>query len=657
MSKDKHKERNKKTVDTCSADTTCSCSHTQSHSHSGVLHKKELWAISVSLLLLLIGMLFTYTSLHTIISLPLLTGVYALAYLPVAYPVLKEAYQLMYKSHDFFNEFSLMSLATLGAFAIGEYPEAVAVMLLYSIGELFQGRAVNKATKNIEALLDVRVDEARILTESGVQTISSESVKVGDHLQVRVGDKSPVDAVLLSDKSSFNTVALTGESVPRTIYKGEPVLAGMINLSQAVEIKATKAYKDSTLSQVLELVEHATARKAQTELLIRNLARWYTPLVFGLAVLVTILPALFVTEYIFRDWLYRALVFLVISCPCAIVISIPLSYFGGIGAASRYGILFKGANFIDVMNRANVLVLDKTGTITKGIFEVQQVETTIDTAEFMNLLSSIESHSSHPIAQAILRKHQPNNQLISELTQVKELAGYGIACLHRGKEVLVGNSKLLNKYGISFPTDVSEHKGTVIRVAYDGRYIGFVLIADQIKSDSAEAIRSLRSYGISKVVLLSGDAEAITQKVGQEVGVDQSYGSLLPNEKVAHLEVLQQEKDDVVCFVGDGINDAPALALSDVGVAMGAMGSDMAIEVADVVIQTDQLSKLVKAKKIAKATRNIVFQNIALAICVKSFVLLLGAVGIATMWEAVLADVGVTILAVLNAVRLLYKRY
>lgn len=644
-----------KEASTCATGATCSCSH--EHTHSTTLSHKQVLSIAVSTLLLVLGMMGTYTSLGEFIPSYLLVVIYALAYIPVAYPVLKEAYEAVVHSHDFFNEFSLMSIATLGAFAIGEYPEAVAVMLLYSIGEFFQARAVGKATQNIESLLDVRVEEARVVTDAGVKVIPSEQVSIGSRLQVRVGDKLPVDGVLLSEKSSFNTVALTGESVPRTLYKGESVLAGMINLSGVIEVETTKEYKDSALSKILDLVEHATDKKAKTELMVRKWARWYTPAVFGLAMLVVLLPALFVVDYVFSDWLYRALVFLVISCPCAIVISIPLSYFGGIGAASRHGILFKGANYLDIMQRVNTVVLDKTGTLTAGVFDVQKVEMKTNKEELLDLLSALETHSSHPIAQAILKYHPAQEHIVAQLSQVSELAGRGMRCLYKEKVVLVGNAKLLNEHQVSFDSPYAQEMGTTILMAYDGTYQGAILIADQIKADSKEAIQELHNLGIDEVVLLSGDNTLTTQYVGREVGVNQAIGDLLPDEKLAHIEQLQKEQAKVICFVGDGINDAPSLALSDVGVAMGAMGADMAIEVADVVIQTDQLSKLPQAKKIAKATRNIVFQNIALAIGVKVFVLLLGAMGIATMWEAVLADVGVTLLAVLNAIRILYQKY
>lgn len=634
-----------------------SCSHDHNHSIDSI-NRKDLIPIIVSTTFFLVGLLLQYTSLGNNVSPSIYPILYGVAYIPVAYSVIKQALNELIFNKDFFNEFSLMSIATLGAFAIGEYPEAVAVMLLYSIGELFQSLAVGKATKNIESLLDVQVEEARVVTQNSVLTKPSEEVKIGDTIQVRVGDRVPVDGTLLSKRASFNTVALTGESVPQTVRRGESILAGMINLDSVIELESTKIYQDSALSKILDLVQEASERKAKTELLIRKFARWYTPIVFGLALLLTFAPALFVSDYLFTDWLYRALVFLVISCPCAIVISIPLSYFGGIGAASRQGILFKGANFLDLMAKVNTVVLDKTGTVTEGVFEVQKVYSTKENeALLLDLIASVESFSAHPIAKAITSFHTPNPSMLEDIVNVEEIAGYGIKCELNSEVVLVGNHKLLDEYNIVYDKEVLEFIGTQVLVSKGKTFLGALLIADKIKEDAAESISTLHNEGVSTLVMLSGDNKEITAEVGSKIGVDQAIGGLLPEDKVTYVEQLMQNKENVVCFVGDGINDAPALALSHVGVAMGAMGADAAIEVADVVIQTDQPSKIGKAISIAKATRSIVFQNIALAFGIKLFVLSLGALGVATMWEAVIADVGVTILVVLNAIRILYKKF
>lgn len=631
----------------------CSHDHAQHDSLSSIPWKTML-PMLVSAVLLIGGLILRSVGfeLHTLFY-PILFGV---SYLLVGVPVIKEAVQAVVRENDFFNEFSLMSIATIGAFAIGEYPEAVAVMLLYNIGELFQSIAVGRATKNIESLLDVRVEETRLIDDKGaITTVTSEEVQVGDRLQIRVGDKLPVDGVLLSEKASFNTVALTGESVPQTTYLREPVLAGMINLDGVIEMEATKVYSDSALSKILTMVQDATERKAKTELLIRKFARCYTPIVFGLAVLVTFLPALFVADYQFQDWLYRALVFLVISCPCALVISIPLGYFGGIGAASRQGILFKGANYLDLMTSVNTVVVDKTGTMTEGVFEVQDILVVGDKEELLCLTAAVETFSSHPIAKAILKYHKPSDALVAQLTDIEEVAGQGLICKLNAEQVLVGNYKLLDSFGIVYDKAVLDIVGTTILTSRNGKYLGAIYIADRIKSDAKEAVHLLQKDG-SEVIMLSGDNDKITQKVGQTLGVNKAIGGLLPEDKLSYIEKLKEDKSRVICFVGDGINDAPSLALSDVAVAMGAMGSDAAIEVADVVIQTDQPSKIHQSIKIAKATRKIVFQNIALAFGVKLLVMILGVLDIATMWEAVIADVGVTILAVLNAVRILYMK-
>lgn len=576
---------------------------------------------------------------------------YAVAYMPVGFPVMKEAFETLKKS-EFFTEFTLMCVATLGAFAIGEYPEGVAVMLFYAVGELFQSAAVNRAKSNIKALLDVRPNIANILRGGNTETVKPETVEIGDIIQVRVGEKVPLDSEMLSESSSFNTAALTGESKPKTINKGETVLAGMLNLDRVIELKVTKKFADSSLARILDMVQNATARKAQTELLIRKFAKIYTPIVFFLAVALVIVPYFVVSNYVFNEWLYRALIFLVISCPCALVISIPLGYFGGIGAASRNGILFKGSNYLDLMTKVNTVVMDKTGTLTEGVFQVQEVVSTIiDKSEILKILAALERQSTHPIAKAIAEYTKTETNLY-QATDVEEISGHGLKGIVNSKNVLVGNSKLLAKYGIVYPAEIDAIVETIVVIAVDNQYVGYVLIADKIKEDAVSAIKAMHQNGVTQTVMLSGDKNAITQKVADMIGIDTAYGDLLPEGKVQKVEDLKQDKSKVIAFVGDGINDAPVLALSDVGIAMGAMGSDAAIETANVVIQTDQPSKIATAIKIGKATKNIVIQNIILAFAVKIIVLILGAGGLATMWEAVFADVGVALLAILNAVRI-----
>ncbi|MBS4065809.1 MAG: cadmium-translocating P-type ATPase [Chitinophagaceae bacterium] len=576
---------------------------------------------------------------------------YAVAYLPVGLPVIKEGWEAIFKK-EFFTEFTLMVLATVGAFAIGEYPEGVAVMLFYAIGELFQSAAVNKAKNNIKALLDVRPSSASVLRNNKYEEIKPEEVEINETIQIKAGEKVPLDGEILSDGSSFNTAALTGESKPKSIYKGEQVLAGMLNLDKVIELKVTKKFADSSLARILEMVQNATARKAKTELLIRKFAKVYTPIVFFLAVALIVIPYFIVNNYVFTEWLYRALIFLVISCPCALVISIPLGYFGGIGAASKNGILFKGSNYLELMTKINTVVMDKTGTLTAGVFKVQEIVTNgIDKTDFIKTLAALESKSTHPIAKAIA-DYEKNETNSYTATDIEEISGHGLKGKVNDKEVLAGNTKLLKKYGIAYDAAIDEIVETIVVVAINNQYAGYVLIADEIKEDAQDAIKQMHLNGISQIVMLSGDKNSITQKVAKLIGIDTAYGDLLPENKVQKVEELKQAKTKIIAFVGDGINDAPVLALSDVGIAMGAMGSDAAIETANVVIQTDQPLKIVTAIKIGKATRSIVIQNIILAFAVKAIVLVLGAGGLATMWEAVFADVGVALLAILNAVRI-----
>ena len=576
---------------------------------------------------------------------------YVLAYIPVGFPVIIEGWKSI-KNGDYFTEFLLMSIATLGAFAIGEYPEGVAVMLFYAVGELFQSAAVKKAKGNIKALLDVRPNEALVYRKNDFGSVNPETVKVGEKIQVRVGEKIPLDGKLLSEEASLNTAAITGESKPDTITKGDKVFAGSINLDGVIEIETTKEFKDSSIARILDLVQNATARKSKTELFIRKFARVYTPIVVFLAIGLTFLPYLFVGNYIFEDWLYRALIFLVISCPCALVVSIPLGYFGGLGAASRNGILFKGASFLDAMTKVNTVVMDKTGTVTKGVFKIKDVvnNDAFPEAEFMKYLMAMEEQSTHPIAQAILEYKVEGADF--EASEVSEVAGKGLKGTVNGKTVLVGNEVLMTSNNISVPKETESIVESIVIVAIDGQFAGYVTIADELKEDAHEAIEQIRKAGISRIIMLSGDKDSITKEVGREMGVDTAMGGLLPEDKLNEVERLQKETGTTVAFIGDGINDAPVLATSDVGMAMGGLGSDVAIETADVIIQTDQPSKIARAIKIGRSTRKIVWQNIVLAFGVKIAVMVLGAFGMATMWEAVFADVGVAFLAILNAIRL-----
>jgi Cd2+/Zn2+-exporting ATPase len=582
---------------------------------------------------------------------------YLAAYLPVGLPVLHLAWKTILRG-NLFTEFFLMGLATIGAFAIGEYPEGVAVMLFYAIGELFQDAAVSKAKRNIKALLDVRPDIAHVVRGGELEEIHPDKVLVGETIQVKPGEKIPLDGILRKGKSAFNTSALTGESKPATYQIGETVLAGMINLDGLIEVEVSKPFDESSIARILKLVQDAQSRKAPTEQFIRKFARYYTPVVTFLAIGVALLPYFFVQEYVFEDWLYRALIFLVISCPCALVISIPLGYFGGIGAASRNGILFKGSNYLDLATQLTTVVMDKTGTLTKGVFKVQDVLTEPGSPDnFLQLVASIESKSTHPIAKAIIAHSEQEGIALLEINELEEIAGHGMKAILNAETVLVGNAKLIESEGIEVPGIAKTNPLTVIHVAIAGRYAGHIVIADELKEDAAEAVKRLQKMGIKDLVILSGDKDSVTQKVAADLGINTAFGDLLPEDKVAKVESLKADPERKIAFVGDGINDAPVLALSDVGIAMGGLGSDAAIETADVIIQTDQPSKIATVIEIGKATKKIVWQNIALAFGVKLIVLGLGAGGIATMWEAVFADVGVALLAILNAVRIQRMRF
>ena len=624
--------------------------HDDGHNHDGGPggFKAYIPAI-VSFTILMIGIAFDYFDISFFKDWLRIIW-YGIAYLPVGLPVVKEGWESI-KKGAVFTEFFLMSIATVGAFVIGEYPEGVAVMLFYAVGELFQSAAVNSAKGNIKALLDVRPKEANVFRNRKIESVTPEEVAIGEKIQVRVGEKIPLDGILTSTKASLNTAALTGESKPNTLTKGDTVFAGSINLENVIEVKVTKEFKESSIARILDLVQNATARKSKTELFIRKFARIYTPIVVYLAIAITFIPYFFVDAYLFTDWLYKALIFLVISCPCALVISIPLGYFGGLGAASKNGILFKGASFLDTMTKINTLVLDKTGTVTKGVFKITNIKTIgWEEKEFMKYLFAIEEQSTHPIAKAILeyKADTPN----FKATEVSEIAGKGLKGTINRKDLLVGNKALMTTYKIKVPQEVETIVESIVLVAIDGVFAGYVVIADELKDDAKQTIINLHKVGIKNIIMLSGDKDSITQKVASELGIKIAKGGLVPEDKLHEVELLKQNPANKIAFMGDGINDAPVLATSNVGIAMGGLGSDVAIETADVIIQTDQPSKVIKAIKIGRSTRQIVWQNIALAFGVKLIVMILGASGLATMWEAVFADVGVALLAILNAVRL-----
>lgn len=625
--------------------------------------QKEIGKIAVSLLLLVSGILFSAADTPFFGDGRIRFVWYLAAYLPVGLPVLKEAWETMRRG-DVFSEFTLMSLAAAGAFVIDEYPEGVAVMVFYAVGELFQNVAVSRAKRNIGALLDVRPETATVVRGDDRQTVPPDDVRIGETIEVRAGERVPLDGTLENDAASFDTSALTGESVPRRIGHGEEVLAGMIATERLCRIRVTRPFDRSMLSRILDLVQNAAERKAPAEQFIRKFARIYTPIVTVLALLLVAGPwgwslvnDRFV--YVFDDWLYRGLVFLVISCPCALVISIPLGYFGGIGAASRRGILFKGGNYLDAITRVNTVVMDKTGTLTQGVFEVQEAVPAagLSSEELLRIAATAEIQSTHPVARAIVRAWPEPIPAEAVPTEVREVPGFGVEAVSEGKTVLAGNAKWLERRGVVYPPEAAEIPETVVLCAVDGVYAGRIVVADAPKEDARTAVEELRKEGVRQIVMLSGDKQAIVSKLAESLGITQAYGDLLPEGKVERMELLKADPANRVTFVGDGINDAPALALSDVGIAMGGLGSDAAIETADVVIQTDRPGHIPLAIRIGRATRRIVIQNIAMAFAVKLAVLVLGAGGLASLWEAVFADVGVSVLAVLNAGRIMRKRF
>ena len=642
----------------------CSCcAHTHECAPEKHIEKKEsifaeYWKVGLSFILLISGIIMNALELPFFREGYFSLIWYVVAYLPVGLPVMKEAWESI-KDKDYFSEFTLMFVATLGAFYIGEYPEGVAVMLFYSVGELFQEKAVDKAKRNIGALLDVRPEEAAVVRDERVVIENPQNVKVGETIEIKTGGRVPLDGMMLNEVAAFNTAALTGESVPRSIRMGEEVLAGMIVTDKVIRIKVIRPFDKSALARILELVQNASERKAPAELFIRKFARVYTPIVIGLAVLIVLLPFIYslITPqflFTFNDWLYRALVFLVISCPCALVVSIPLGYFGGIGAASRLGILFKGGNYLDAVTKINTVVFDKTGTLTKGTFEVQSCncESGVSEEELIRMIASVESSSTHPIAKAVVNYAGRRDIELSSVTDSKEYAGLGLEAAVNGIQVLAGNGRLLSKFQIEYPPELLSITDTIVVCAIGNKYAGYMLLSDSLKEDAKIAIQNLKALGIQNIQILSGDKQSIVSNFAEKLGISEAYGDLLPDGKVKHLEELRQHTENQVAFVGDGMNDAPVLALSNVGIAMGGLGSDAAIETADVVIQTDQPSKVAEAIKVGKLTRRIVWQNISLAFGVKLLVLILGAGGLATLWEAVFADVGVALIAIMNAVRI-----
>lgn len=652
VKKEKHSEQENESDIINQSKGTHTHSDNDGHDHGSETSDKPGWITHWDLLLSLVILALLLTveyGFGYVLPNPFELIVNAIAYLLAGRNVLYLAFRKASRG-DFFNEFVLMSVATLGAFYIGEYTEGVAVMIFYSIGEWFQDSAVKRAKTSIKALLDIRPDEVTVLRNGSLQVTKPSEVQLGETISVKPGEKVALDGELLSESSSFNTAALTGESKPDTKSKGDKIFAGMINLNTVSEVKITALFKDSKLSKILEMVQDATARKSQTQLFISRFAKVYTPIVFFLAVTVVGAPYFFVDNYIFNDWLYRGLVFLVISCPCALVVSIPLGYFGGIGLASRNGILFKGGNFLDVMTKVTAVVMDKTGTLTKGVFKVQKVVAIgVNESELVGMTATLEKNSTHPIGKAIVEYAGDDRGALSA-SNVEEISGHGLKGTVNGKEILAGNIKLLKKFSIVYPAEIEQIVDTIVVISIDNQYAGYITIADEIKGDAAEAIKTMHALGI-KTVMLSGDKQSVVDQVAKQINIDEAFGDLLPEGKVEKVQLLK-DQGYKIAFVGDGVNDAPVVALADAGIAMGGLGSDATIETADVVIQNDQPSRIVSAIKAGKITRTIVWQNITFAMVVKIIVLILGAGGVANLWEAVIADVGVALLAILNAVRI-----
>jgi len=640
----------------CKDGSACAVDYTQdSPQKKTVSFNKEYITPVVGLFFLLLGIGFDFYEI-TFFKMPVSLIWFGAIYILVGGPIVLKALKLIVKG-EIYNEFVLMSVATLGAFLIGSYAEGVAVMLFYVVGELFQEAAVNKAKRSIEALLKVQVEEVSVLESNKIIVKHPKDVKIGQIIQTKPGEKIALDGVLVSDTASLNTSALTGESAPDTIKKGETVLAGMVNLNKPIQIKVISVFEDTKLSKILKLVQEAVGKKAKTQQLISRLAKIYTPIVFWLAIALMVIPYFFLGDtYVFQTWFQRALIFLVISCPCALVISIPLGYFGGIGAGSRNGILFKGSNYLDLMTKVDTVVMDKTGTLTKGVFEVQDIvvafaENNVDKNLFMELTAVLESNSTHPIADAIVKFAEIDNSKLKAV-EVEEISGHGMKGKIGKYEILAGNTKLLDKFNITYDARLKTIIDTIVIVAINNTYTGYITIADTLKDDAIDAVKQLQKIkNITDIVMLSGDKQLVVDKIAQQLGLTKAIGGLLPEDKITEVEKLKAQ-GKTVAFIGDGINDAPVITLSDVGMAMGGLGSDAAIETADVIIQTDQPSKIATAIHIGNATKKIIWQNIYLALGVKILVLFLGAIGMATLWEAVIADVGVALLAILNAVRI-----
>ena len=621
--------------------------HDRNHDHDDL--KKMLYFIIPSLLLFIIGILLRY---YYEMDNAFVFGIFTMSYLLVGWKVLRNAVVNSVRGNVFDENF-LITIATLGAFAIREYPEAVGVMLFYVVGEFFQDLAVNRSRRSIKSLLALKAEYASLKVGEKIVKVKPEELKVGDIIVIKPGERVPVDGIIIEGSSNVDTSALTGESVPRTVKEGEEILSGMVNLSGLLTVKVTKELKESTISRILELVENASARKAKTEKLITRFARYYTPAVVGLAALIALIPPLAFGEP-FSDWFYRALVLLVISCPCALVLSIPLGYFGGIGKSAREGILVKGSNFLDALSKATIVAFDKTGTLTKGVFKVTKIEMRngFTEEEIIKFAALAEAHSNHPIAKAIKEAYGKEiNE--AEIKEHENIAGHGVKARIDGVEVMIGNDRLLHRFNIEH--DTCRVKGTVAHVVINGKYAGYIIISDEIKEDAPIAVRDLKRLGVKRVIMVTGDNREVAAEIAKQLGLDSFYAELLPEDKVKIIEELEKEKapNDKIVFVGDGINDAPVLARADVGVAMGALGSDAVIETADVVIMDDKPSKLPRGIRIARKTRRIVWQNIVFALGVKLAFISLGILGEATMWEAVFADVGVALIAVFNAMRIL----
>ena len=608
--------------------------------------KKKLIQIIISLIIFLIAFIVPFK--QEIIN----TILFGISYLIVGFEILWKAIRNILRGKVFDENF-LMAIASVGAFAIGEYSEGTAVMLFYQVGELFQDYAVDKSRKSIASLMDIRPDVAYVKRDGKIEKVSPEEVKIGENIVIKPGEKVPLDGKVIEGTSMLDTSALTGESIPRDVNVGDEVLSGCINKNGALTVEVEKEFGESTVSKILDLVENASSRKAKAENFITKFAKYYTPIVVITALLLAVIPTIVFGFETFQEWLYRALTFLVVSCPCALVISIPLGFFGGIGGASKKGVLVKGSNYLEALSQVEIVVFDKTGTLTKGIFEVQKIETKgFSKDELLKLAAYAESYSNHPISVSLKKAYgkEIDQKLISKS---EEISGHGVRSVVNGKEVLVGNDKLMKQNNIDYA--VCNDVGTILYVAVDGKFAGYILIADEIKEDAKEIIRKLKANNIQKIVMLTGDKKEVGESIAKELGIDIVYSELLPDQKVEKVEELMNEKSKSgkLVFVGDGINDAPVLAISDIGIAMGALGSDAAIEAADIVIMTDEPSKIDNAIKISKKTMRIVKQNIVFAIFVKVLVLLLTAIGLGTMWEAVFADVGVLVLAIINALRAL----